>query len=390
MAAFVDFVLNSEGHGPTGRVVGDPRFDPGLHRPYIDDHGYRAVTINTGRRLFDNKARRYVPELRSFKLDDLAHRGIYSPVANATSMRKEDWIELDRTVMLAARQRLRAWADLAAANSYGGFNAMGKLTLEYEAQSDVGEAVVDMNGITPGRGDSPLYTLRSIPLPITHSDFWFDARRLAISRNGTPLDTTMAEMAARRVAEKIERTTIGLDTGETYGTQTAGYGTHTGTSTVYGYTNFPSRLTKTNMTVPTGSNPEATIADILAMRNSLYGVRHYGPYMIYHSTDWDAYLDNDYARLGGNNANMTLRDRIRAIDGIIDVRRLDFLTSTFTMIMVQMTPDVARAINGLDLTTVQWEEKGGMQLQFKVMCIQVPQLRYDYNGNSGIMHGTTA
>jgi hypothetical protein len=72
------------------------------------------------------------------------------------------------------------------------------------------------------------------------------------------------------------------------------------------------------------------------------------------------------------------------------VRRLDFLTSTYTMIMVQMTPDVARAINGMDLTTVQWEEKGGMQLQFKVMCIQVPQLRYDYNGNSGIMHGTTA
>jgi hypothetical protein len=246
---------------------------------------------------------------------------------------------------------------------------------------------VDMNGITPGRTDTPLYNLRSIPLPITHSDFWFDARRLAISRNGTPLDTTMAEMAARRVAEKIERITIGLDTGETYGTQTTGYGTHTGTSTVYGYTNFPQRL---NMTVPTGSNPEVTIADILAMRNSLYTARHYGPYMIYHSTDWDAFLDNDYARLGGNNANMTLRDRIRAIDGIIDVRRLDFLTSTYTMIMVQMTPDVARAINGMDLTTVQWEEKGGMQLQFKVMCIQVPQLRYDYNGNSGIMHGTTA
>jgi hypothetical protein len=57
--------------------------------------------------------------------------------------------------------------------------------------------------------------------------------------------------------------------------------------------------------------------------------------------------------------------------------------------MVQMTPDVARAINGQDITTVQWETKGGMQLNFKVFCIQVPQLRADAYNNCGIMHATT-
>ena len=389
---FQDFVINGQGQGPVGRSVGDPRFDPGLYRPYWDEHGYRCVTVNTGTFRTDNKTGQTLPVFQKHKLDELAYRGIYSPVANATSMRKGDWIELDRVVLKAARQRLRAWADLiASGNSYGGFNAMGKLTLEYETMSESGEAIVDMSGITPGRTDAPLHTLKSIPLPITHSDFWFDARRLAVSRNGTPLDTTQAEQAARRVAEKIEKVTIGVDSGETYGTQSTGYGAHTGTSTVYGYTNFPQRLTKTNMTVPTGSNPEATVADILAMRATLRDTaKHYGPYMVYHSADWDVYLDNDYARLGGNNANMTLRDRLRATEDIVDVRRLDYLTGTFTMIMVQMTSDVVRAINGMDLTTIQWEEKGGMQLQFKVMCIQVPQLRSDYNGNSGILHGTTA
>jgi hypothetical protein len=267
---------------------------------------------------------------------------------------------------------------------------MAKLTLEYEAMSDPGEAVVDMDGLSDARQDSPLFKLRSLPLPITHSDFNFSSRRIAVSRNtGTPLDTTMAEAAGRRVAEMIERTVIGIETGASYATQTAGYGAHDGTSTVYGYTNCPARITKTNLTIPTGSNPEATVADILAMRSLMYNNKFFGPFMIYHSTDWDLYLDNDYARLGGSNANLTLRQRLKAIEGIQDVRRLDYLTNTFTMIMVQMTPDVARAINGMDITTVQWESQGGMRLNFKVMAIQVPQVRWDYNGIAGIIHATT-
>lgn len=390
MSAFVDFVLNGQGHGPVGRLMGEARFDPGLLRPYRDNQGYPSVTVNTGRQILDNKLGKHVPVFEKYRLDDLAKMGIYSPVGNATSLRKEDWIELDRVVIMAARQRLRAWADLSAANSFGGFNGMAKTTLEYEAMSDPGNAVVDMDGLSPGNNDSPLFSLRSLPLPITHSDFMYSARRLAVSRNSTPLDTTSAEAAARRVAESIEQVTIGTETGLTYGTVSSGPTAHTGTSSVYGYTNFPYRLTKTNMTAPTGTNPNTTVADVLAMRSQLYANKYYGPYMIYHSIDWDAYLDNDYYVSATGAPYQTLRDRLRSIEGIQDVRRLDFLTSTFTMIMVQMTSNVARAVNGMDITTVQWEEKGGMQLNFKVMCIQVPQLRYDYNGNTGILHGTTA
>jgi hypothetical protein len=55
-----------------------------------------------------------------------------------------------------------------------------------------------------------------------------------------------------------------------------------------------------------------------------------------------------------------------------------------------MTSDVARAINGMDITTVQWETQGGMRVNFKVMAIQVPQIRSDFNGRTGIVHATTA
>jgi len=62
----------------------------------------------------------------------------------------------------------------------------------------------------------------------------------------------------------------------------------------------------------------------------------------------------------------------------------------FTLIMVQMTSDVARAVDGMGITTVQWPSKGGMQLNFKVMCIQVPQLRATKAGACGILHARTA
>lgn len=408
---FTDYVLNGNGHGPVGEVLGTCRWDPGLLRPFKDRQGRPTCTVNTGRTVYDHKMGREVPVFQNMLVRTLNEQGIYSPVMNATSLRKEEWLELDRVVVREARFRMRAWADLAKANSYGGFNGMGKLVLEHETQSDNGYAYVDMDGTTEGTTDSPQYQLEGLPLPITHSDFTYSLRRLTVSRNsGTPLDTVMAEMAARRVAESVEKTTIGVDTGITYGgnsTQIGGYGR---TSSVYGYLNFPKRLIKNNGYSPTGLgrsgsgwSPSDTLKDILAARNSLYLNKFFGPFMVYHSNDWDSYLDNDYILTGGNVATQTLRERLKAIENISDVRRLDFLAAAvtapndpaqilaanpFTMILVQMTPEVARAVTGQGITTVQWEEQGGMRLKFKVLTISVPQLRATQAGNCGIMQVT--
>jgi len=395
-----DFVLNGSGIGEIGQGLEAVRFEAGLLRPFIETdnghpyRGHRCVTVNTGRTRFNPETKKDEPVLRTHKIADLVARGVWSPVFNAMSLPKDAWIQMDKVVIKAARERLRAWDDLKSASSVGGFNAMGKSTFEYEAMNDPGEAVVDMDGLSAGRTMNHLFKLRSIPLPITHSDFWFSERRLAISRNtSTPFDTTAAEAAGRRVAEMIERTVIGTETGMTYGPTATSDTRYDNTSKVYGYTNHPNRITKTNLTTPTGSNPEATVADVLSMRQSMFTKKFYGPFMIYHSTDWDTFLDNDYARLGGNNATMTLRDRLRAIEGIQDVRRLDFLDSTtnpYTLIMVEMTSQAAQAINGMEITTVMWETHGGMKKNWKVMAIQVPLIKYDYNGYARILHATTS
>lgn len=358
-AVGVDRIENGMASGSVAETLLANGMDPGALRPYIaeDNRGY--ITANHGKSMV--------------------------PTANAL-LRKDEWAQFDTAVLKAARTRLRAWSDLSAASSFS-MNGMNSMVLEHETMSDPGEAFTSFSGITEGRADAPQFQIEGLPLPITHCDFWFDARRLNISRTlGSPLDSAMAEAAGRRVAERIEKTLIGSVAGESLSPADRTYGS---TPTVYGYTNFPDRITKTDMTAGSagGWTGAVLVAEVLDLMESLYDKNHYGPFMLYHSRDWTKYMDQDYSADKGDN---TVRDRLKKIDGISDVRRLDLLSNTFTIILVQMTSEVARAVNGMNMTTVRWEGQGGMRLYFKVMAIQVPQLRSDYNGFTGIAHGTTA
>jgi hypothetical protein len=258
-----------------------------------------------------------------------------------------------------------------------------------------------MDGLSEGRTDTPLFALRSLPLPITHSDFYYSRRLLEVSaRQGRPLNVAMVEAATRRAAEMVEKTLIGVEAGVSYGYQNAGYGAHDSTtkSNVWGYLTFPRRLTSTSLTAPTGSNPNVIFNEWIALRESMYAQNFYGPFVIYTSTDWDQYLDQMYAFTNGSNwavnPSNTLREQLLKIEGIETIRRLDYLTAAnshaFTLLMIQMTSDVVQAIEGMQFTTVQWESKGGMQINFKIMGIMVPLIKHSYTNQCGILHARTA
>lgn len=362
MQVQTDLIHNRIPYGDVATRVVNSNGDVGVMRPWLDDRGRSVITLNRGGKLVNQFAQ------------------------NAATLRKDEWVQFDQQVLLAARRRLRAWADLRAANTYGGFNGFNTMVLEHETMSDPGEANVDFDGITEGRADAPVFQLEGLPLPITHASFHFSSRRLAISRAlGNPLDSVMAEAAGRRVAESIEKTLIGVTAGPVINPKNVSeYGT---VPKVYGYTNFPQRVTKTDMTLPTdvGWTPKLLVFEILDLIESLADQGFYGPFMCYHSPSWNPYLDQDYSDEKGDN---TVRERIGKIDQISNLpRRLDYLTG-YTILLVQMTPDVARAVNGMEMTTVQWETMGGFRINFKVLAIQVGQLRSDFYGNCGIGHGT--
>ena len=353
----MNFVLNGQGHGNVAAVLMENNFDPNALRPYIGADGRSYVTTNSG------------------KVDEDGKPIFNAMVTNTTAtLRKDEWIHLDRAILKAAKPRLRAVADLRSAGlEYVIPNGLGKTQLEHEAQSDIGPALVSMDGLREGPSDRPLFDLRTLPLPITHKDFQFSARQVAASRSGggSPLDTTNAELAGERVAEEIEKMTLGISDTYTFGN-----------GTVYGYTNFPERLTKA-LTAPTTSNHPTTLSEVLAMRQQSMDNSYFGPWVLYYSPAWGTSMSEDYSAAKGNS---TLRTRLMDVEGITSVKQADYLTGT-TLLLVQQTQSVARIVVGMDITTLQWESHGGMQLNFKVMAIMVPQLRADFSDQTGIVHG---
>lgn len=347
----MNFLLNGQGHGDVASVLMSNNFDAGALRPYIGADGRSRITINRNGQPM-------------------------SIVTNAAAtLRKDEWIQLDTAIIKAAKPRLNAVADLRSMGlSYSIPNGLGKTVLEHEAQSDIGPATVSMDGIREGNRNRPQFDLRSLPLPITHKDFSFSARQVMASRNGgSPLDTTTAELAGRQVAEEIEKLTLGVSTGISYGG-----------GQVYGYANFPHRLTKT-LTAINAASYHTVVSDVLAMRKQSTDNNYFGPWILYYSPAWYAHMDADYD--AGNRNDVTLRKRLEQIEGITAVKAADYLTGT-TLLLVQQTSDVVRMVMGMDITTVQWETQGGMQLNFKVMAIMVPQLRSDYSNQCGIVHGS--
>jgi len=81
----------------------------------------------------------------------------------------------------------------------------------------------------------------------------------------------------------------------------------------------------------------------------------------------------------------TIRARLLELDGLKGIKVIDSLPAD-NVVLVQMTPDVVRLVQGMPLTNVEWKTEGGMVTKFKVMRIAVPQIRSDQNGRTGIIH----
>lgn len=296
------------------------------------------------------------------------------PVTNATLL-KDEWIYLDTAVQKAAQDRLRLVADLQARGlTFNLPNAMGKTIMQYQNQSDISDAQVNMDGISKSDADRPEFDLTSLPLPIIHKDFYYTLRELTESRNsGMPLDVSTAELASRKVSEVAEKFLSG-----TYGSYVYGGGT------IYGYQNFPSRITTTvDSWADSSSSGEDKVNDVMAMKTLSRNAKHYGPWVLYVSSNYERYLEEDYKA----QSDITVRERIMKLEGIQDIVVADYLSDN-TLVLVQVSNDVVQEVVGFNPTTIQWQTEGGLKYNFKVMAILVPRLRADYNGNTGIVHAT--
>lgn len=389
----IENLVEGQQVGPIGQQLMGAGFDAGLMRPYLNEDDQLCVSINTGK--YEDITNEETGEVRreylreEIPMQDFSTHS-WSPAAmalNATlALRKEEWIRMDQRVVQVYRQRLRATDDLISSGlTMGGFDGMGTLILEHEAVSDPGEALRSMEGIAEGRNDAPLFQLRGTPLPITHSSFSYSRRQLMASRNkGVPVSTVSAESHARRIAEMVEKQVIGSVAAFQFGTA-ANYDQSPAN---FGYMNHPDRFIKNDMTAPTGSNNETVLSEILELIEGLINLGFDGPFALYVSKEYDRHLKTDFKTSSDKNA----RQRLLEDNDIVSIRRLNsnYMTTANSVIAVQMTSDVAQLINGMGITTLQWDTQGGMEHKFKVMTIQALRLTSDINGNLGVAIGTTS
>ncbi len=355
----MDFLsTNGQSQGSVAnQIMANGRMDPGQLRPFIGSDGKVYITVYKGGDV--KKPENYVTQ----------------PMMVNATLRRDEWKQLDEAIIPVAENRLGGVQDLIDKGLvYNLGNAMGTTVLEWHDVSDAMEANLSMDGVSRGQGDRPEFTTKYLPIPIIHSDYEINARVLAASRSlGNALDTTSAERAARKVAEKLENM---LFTNTKYAF---------GGGTIFSYTNYTYRNLHTlplawDDSAKTGAK---IIADVIAMKQKSIDAFHYGPWMLYIPTAYETVLDGDYDTTRGN----TIRERILAIAGISGIKVVDTLAPN-NVLLVQMTSNVVRLVRGMGIQNIQWETEGKFITKFKVLTIQVPQIRSDQNNKCGIVHAS--
>jgi uncharacterized linocin/CFP29 family protein len=350
--------------GITGDVASEfmvnRRMDIGTWRPFIEK-GKPYVSIYMG----GNPTKK-----TSYKV---------VPYNHAATLRRDEWKSLDMAVMDIARDRLTGINDLKAKGLvYPLGNAIGTTVLEWHDVGDSMEAIISMDGVTRGQGDRPTFQHNYLPIPIIHVDYEINTRELETSRRmGNPVDTTSAEHAARKVAERLEDM---LFTDVTYG-----YGDLDSRSRnkIYSYVNFPDRIPK-KITSWTGSGKTGAdiVDDVLDAMQASIDAKHYGPWTCYIPTSYQTAILADY---DSTTPGTTIRERLMKLEGITEIKVADHL-ATDNVLLIEMKKETVRLVEGFDLQNVEWQTEGRFINKYKVLTIQVPQIRSDRNGACGIVH----
>jgi hypothetical protein len=363
----VDLISNGQAMGEVAsRLSSYGRLDPSYMRPFIGDDGRTYVTTCKG----DPK----VPA-----------NYIAIPINTNGTLRRDEWKQLDEVLVRFKDYRLGGIEDLRSNGLvYNLGNAMGTTVMEWHDVSDVNLVPeLTMDAVTRAKGDRPVYKYHYMPIPILHVDYEINARELATSRNmGNPLDTTLAERAVRRINERLEDM---LFTNLTF---SYGEKDSSNQNSIWSYVNHPDRNLLDLGTSWTDSSVTGKdiVDQVISWKQEGINNRFYGPWQFYIPTAYETLLDEDYVGSTPDTApNTTIRARLMQIAGVKGFKVIDTLAAD-TIIMVQLTSDVVRLVNGMGLTNVEWGAEGNFITKFKVLTIQVPQIRSDAEGRCGVFH----
>lgn len=294
-------------------------------------------------------------------------------------LREDEWAEVDRAVIEAARYPLRAVQDLRSRGLTVRLGGLGTLMSHWYTRSEMTAASVSMSGQGGGLRDLPDMDQNGVPVPVVWKDFSIDVRTLEASRRmGDGLDVTAALEATRVVAETLESMVVNGASVKLNGVA------------LYGYTTHPDRNTDTAANY--GGGDWGTIANVLptvaGMINAANGDNHYGPFQLYVSqTQYNQAALSYYT----DGSGQTALDRISKLPAIAGVSLLPASTlADGVVLLVQMTRETVEWAEALDIQVREWTSGDGMASHYKVLAVAAPRVKSRYDGKSGIVHATGA
>lgn len=339
-------------------------------RPYIATQGRYAghpvITVNTGQM-------------------DTSGNPVYAerPINTNATLRKDEWIDLEDQILEAARERLVIVDDLQSAGLTYNVGGLGTIISEWETASEITDAQITMDGETVNDKDRQAFGLNGVPIPIIQKDFTIGERMLLASRQrGASLDVTTGTEAARSVARRSEQMVF-------FGANIGASNSAGNSYSIPGLTTFDDRETFTISDwsdTATPVTPETIFSEILQMVQKMETEqRSFGPFTLYIPGAYASRFREDFKEF----SDKTLMERVQDEDVISRVRVSDVLTDG-NVVMVEMNRRVLDLAVAADVTTVQWQSGSGFTNHFKTYAAWAPRLKSDFDGRSGIMHGSTA
>jgi len=298
-----------------------------------------------------------------------------------STLKKDEWEELDSTVVQAATKPLNVVATFDRLGLVRRLGGLGTLTAQYNQVSEVMAANVTMSGHASGQKDTVDYDLVGVPVPIIFKEFEINQRALLSSRQlGDGIDMASAEAAGKVVDEAVEDLMINGSTAISLnGSSISGLTSHatrnTDTATNYGGGDWG-----------TITNVIPTISGMIAAAE---GDNYFGPYGIFVATTQYGQASRAFFTDGSGNTPLS---RVMQIPGVSFCEPAHWLDAG-EVLLVNLSKDVveiARVDAYWPVVNLEWSSGDGMMTSFKVMTVFTPLVKDEYSGKSGIVHCTVA
>jgi hypothetical protein len=297
-------------------------------------------------------------------------------INNAGTVSYDDYKDLTDDVIKSREFMNVGVQDLIAAG-LSRASSINKTLVQYETMNTF-DATVSMNGSNRTENQST-YEVNWIPQPIFHTDFKIPWREEGFSyKNSDGISESVF-----RVNEKQDEV---LFLGASLGVKVSG-----ADAPLYGYTNHPDTITKTDLTdwaLP--ANAVTITGEAIAMIGELFvGGRVMEPNSVcmYVATDIWSNLQSDYALEKGDR---TVLERIKAISEIMDVKPQKNLIAG-SVVCVELRQRTVQLSLAQAAIAVPWVKSHQLEDgRFTVFSSMVAKIKADRSGKAGVVYGTKA